>query len=88
MKILVTSAAGFIGSKVMYELARRGDSVTGIDCINDYYDIRLKFQRLQECGFEKSDAEWDHNISRSSKFDHCEFIRMAIDDQNSMNKLF
>jgi UDP-glucuronate 4-epimerase len=88
MKILVTGAAGFIGSKVMYELARRGDSVTGIDSINDYYDVRLKFQRLQECGFEKSDAEWDHNISRSSKFDHCEFIRMAIDDQNSMNKLF
>ena len=42
MKILVTGAAGFIGSKLAYLLAQRGDEVVGIDNINDYYDIRLK----------------------------------------------
>ena len=50
MKILVTGAAGFIGSKLSYALACRGDEVVGLDCINDYYDVRLKYGRLQECG--------------------------------------
>jgi UDP-glucuronate 4-epimerase len=38
-KILVTGAAGFIGSKLAYELAKRGDEVIGVDNINDYYDV-------------------------------------------------
>lgn len=45
MKILVTGAAGFIGSAVAERLAGRGDEVVGIDNINDYYDIRLKYAR-------------------------------------------
>ena len=45
MKILVTGAAGFIGSKISYLLAQRGDEVVGIDNINDYYDVRLKYGR-------------------------------------------
>ena len=50
MKILVTGAAGFIGSKLMWMLAQRGDDVVGIDNINDYYDPRLKYGRLREFG--------------------------------------
>ena len=46
MKILVTGAAGFIGSKLAYRLAQRGDEVVGLDNINDYYDVRLKLGRL------------------------------------------
>ena len=46
-KILVTGAAGFIGSKLAYELAKRGDDVVGIDNINDYYDVRLKYGRIR-----------------------------------------
>jgi UDP-glucuronate 4-epimerase len=88
MKILVTGAAGFIGSRVMFELARRGDFVVGIDNINDYYDVRLKYGRLQECGFNREDAEWNLNVTKSSLFDNCIFIRMAIDDAESMNRLF
>ena len=53
MKILVTGAAGFIGSKLMYELAQRGHEVVGIDNINDYYDVRLKYGRLAECGISQ-----------------------------------
>ena len=48
MKILVTGAAGFIGSKLAFELARRGDEVIGIDNFNDYYDVRLKQARVKE----------------------------------------
>ena len=46
MQILVTGAAGFIGYSLATRLLARGDSVIGIDCVNDYYDVRLKEARL------------------------------------------
>ncbi|MER8578427.1 NAD-dependent epimerase/dehydratase family protein [Mesorhizobium sp. M0965] len=46
MPILVTGAAGFIGSYVCLNLLERGDSVVGVDNLNDYYDPRLKRARL------------------------------------------
>ncbi len=47
MKILITGAAGFIGSALALRLLERGDAVVGIDNLNDYYDVRLKEARLQ-----------------------------------------
>ncbi|MBL8286359.1 MAG: NAD-dependent epimerase [Rubrivivax sp.] len=46
MKILVTGAAGFIGSHAALRLLARGDEVVGLDNLNDYYDVRLKQARL------------------------------------------
>ena len=46
MHILVTGAAGFIGFHVCRQLLERGDTVTGIDNMNDYYDVSLKEARL------------------------------------------
>ena len=46
MKVLVTGAAGFIGSHTATRLLARGDSVIGVDNLNDYYDVRLKEARL------------------------------------------
>lgn len=42
MKVLVTGAAGFIGSNLAEKLAKRGDEVVGLDNFNDYYDPALK----------------------------------------------
>ena len=46
MKVLVTGAAGFIGSTTARRLLARGDEVVGLDNLNDYYDVNLKKARL------------------------------------------
>ncbi|MGK0360226.1 MAG: UDP-glucuronate 4-epimerase [Bradymonadia bacterium] len=46
MRVLVTGAAGFIGYNVAERLLARGDTVVGLDIVNDYYDVRLKEARL------------------------------------------
>ena len=48
MNILVTGCAGFIGSSVSKKLLERGDTVYGIDNLNDYYDVNLKLARLEQ----------------------------------------
>ncbi len=50
MKILVTGAAGFIGFHLSEKLLGSGFTVVGIDNINDYYDVNLKYARLNELG--------------------------------------
>lgn len=72
MKILVTGAAGFIGSTLALKLLERGDSVCGIDNMNDYYDVRLKEARLQ----------------RIKSHRHFEFQKLDIIDREAMAELF
>jgi len=46
MKVLITGSAGFIGSALSLRLLERGDTVIGVDNLNDYYDVNLKKARL------------------------------------------
>ena len=89
MKVLVTGAAGFIGAKLMYELSSRGDEVVGVDNMNDYYNPILKLARLQECGFYQNDRIYNWNEEfQSERFPKCRFIRLSIDDKETVDKLF
>ena len=54
MKILVTGSAGFIGAALTQSLLDRSDQVTGVDDLNDYYDINLKKARLGVLGGSSS----------------------------------
>ena len=89
MKVLVTGAAGFIGSKLAYVLSERGDEVVGLDNINDYYDVRLKYGRLNECGISKSENNYSFGeVIRSTKFSNYKFVRLGIEDTDSLKQLF
>lgn len=89
MKILVTGAAGFIGSKLSYVLACRGDEVVGLDCINDYYDVRLKYGRLRECGLPVNEENCNYGtMLQSALFPNYRFIRLGIEDKQELFKLF
>lgn len=87
MKILVTGAAGFIGSSIMKKLAERGDEVVGVDNLNDYYDVRLKYGRLAECGFSADDL-CEGRMATSQTLAGCRFLRLSIDDKEALDALF
>jgi UDP-glucuronate 4-epimerase len=72
LKILVTGAAGFIGSALSLKLLERGDEVVGIDNLNDYYDVNLKLARLE----------------RLQSYDRFKFIKLEIADRTSVEELF
>lgn len=86
MKILVTGAAGFIGSNLLGRLASRGDEVVGLDNINDYYDVRLKFGRLAQNGFDGPFE--DRGSSSSTVWPSCRFLKGDICDKPFIDKVF
>lgn len=72
MKILVTGGAGFIGSNLCRVLLDRGDTIVAIDNLNDYYDVNIKYWRLEQL----------------KKYDNFKFIKMDISDKESIMNLF
>ncbi len=87
MKILITGTAGFIGFHLAKKLLERGDTVVGIDNINDYYDVNLKYARLKETGILQNSEKWNTPV-QSDKFPNYTFIRMNLEDQAELNQLF
>lgn len=87
MKILITGTAGFIGFHLANYLIARGDDVVGLDSINDYYDVNLKYSRLQTAGINKDDIEYDKLVA-SSKHSNYHFIRLQLEDKANLDKLF
>ena len=88
MKILVTGAAGFIGFHTCLKLVSQGHEVYGIDNINDYYDPKLKFDRLNELGFNEAASKLFKNEVQSAKFNSLRFSRIDLVDYESIDNLF
>jgi UDP-glucuronate 4-epimerase len=72
MHVLITGGAGFIGSTLAHRLLDRGDTVTAIDNLNDYYEVSLKEARLE----------------RLSEREGFSFKRMDLVDEAGLNTLF
>jgi len=84
MKILVTGAAGFIGFHTCLKLVIQGHEVYGIDNINDYYNPKLKFDRLNELGFKEAASKLFKNQVQSTKFKYLRFSRIDLVDHESI----
>jgi UDP-glucuronate 4-epimerase len=87
MKILVTGTAGFIGSHLAIKLLERGDEVVGLDNINDYYDVNVKYGRLKKAGIEKKEIKYNQKVT-SHKYKNYKFIKLNLEDKDAMMKLF
>ncbi len=72
MKVLVTGAAGFVGYHTAERLLARGDTVVGLDNLNDYYDVNLKLARLER-------------LKRHANF---EFVKLDLADRAGIPELF
>lgn len=87
MKILVTGTAGFIGSHLATKLLERGDEVIGLDSINDYYDVRVKYGRLERAGINEESIEYNTPVISSTNPNY-KFIKLNLEDKEGMIKLF
>lgn len=86
-KILVTGSAGFIGFHLVNQLVKSGIEVVGIDNINDYYSIDLKYARLSEAGISEKALEWNRKVV-SDKYSNYSFVRMNMEDREQIDQLF
>lgn len=77
MKVLVTGAAGFIASKLMYTLKERGDEVVGIDNYNDYYDVRLKDARVKAFGLDVKRMDLADKAAMDKLFEEEKFDKVV-----------
>ncbi len=75
MKIFVTGAAGFIGHQTTLRLLARGDTVIGVDNLNDYYDVSLKEARLED-------------IAKHPQASNFKFIKLDLADTSATEALF
>jgi len=88
MKILVTGAAGFIGYHLSEQLIAQGYQVVGLDNLNDYYDVNLKFGRLAQLGIAEHQIDYNVKISSSIHGEQFSFIQLNLEDNRAIDHLF
>ena len=86
MKILVTGTAGFIGYHLAKRLLERGDEVVGVDNVNEYYDVNLKYARLKELGIAREESV-DKRKSVSKIYEKHSFYKIDISDKEAVEAL-
>ncbi len=87
MKILVTGIAGFIGFHIANRLIKDGHTIVGLDSINDYYDVNLKFARLETMGFKREEIVYNKKIE-SANFNNSSFLQIKLEDKKALEVLF
>jgi UDP-glucuronate 4-epimerase len=86
-KVLITGSAGFIGYHLSKKLVERGDEVIGLDNINDYYDVNLKYGRLEQSGIDYKLIRYGE-ILTSKLHPNYRFIQCNLQDQARITELF
>ena len=76
--ILITGVAGFIGAALAKKLISQGEKIIGIDSLNSYYDVNLKYQRLNNI----------KEILNNQNQRNWEFIKLDLTDYKSLHDLF
>lgn len=87
MRIFITGTAGFIGYHLTSRLAQEGYEILGLDNINDYYDIELKYSRLHDLGFEKNIISENIPI-KSNLHSNLRFIKADLQNKSTIIKCF
>jgi UDP-glucuronate 4-epimerase len=87
-KILITGVAGFIGYHLAKKLVKNKHyEIIGLDIINDYYDLRVKYGRLDDCGIAIQNIK--HNVLiQSTNYDNYKFIKCDLCEQQKLYDLF
>ncbi|MDC7222666.1 MAG: NAD-dependent epimerase [Spirochaetales bacterium] len=85
MKILLTGMAGFIGSHTAKRLTADGHQVIGLDNINDYYDVELKYDRLKDLGFSGDSFDYGQLVEGA---EGSRFIKLNLEDGEALSDLF
>lgn len=87
IKIIVTGAAGFIGFHVTKKLLEQGHEVVGIDNINSYYDVKLKYDRLAQTGIMMNEIQ-HHQFAQSKTFPSYRFMHLDLTEREYLHSLF
>ena len=87
--VLITGVAGFIGYHLAEKLIEKNIKVVGIDNINDYYTVQLKYDRLKELGINQEFASnFDQKVLSSKHEEKMIFYRMNLEHKESLAQLF
>jgi UDP-glucuronate 4-epimerase len=87
MKLLVTGSAGFIGYHLTARLVKEGHEVVGLDNVNDYYDVNLKYGRLAQLGIPGNRIGYNDRV-QSEIHKNFTFIKLNLEDKENIPAFF